>query len=610
MWGAGEIALVFGGRVRFNGEVMARGIQSIFGSLVAMGCLVWAMGLNLCAESQEVVLEFPAVTGPGATRGVPGSERTTFRPGLLGPSAVFDETTSLELPLKGGCWPAEGTLDFWIKPDWDPAEDDVERAILSVGGAKGLAVVKTADGRLALVAEGAVPAVSASIALEWRRHEWSHATLTWSGKEAAVHLHGRLRTRATLERPLLIPQADRVVLGAGMHGKSGLQAAVERLRLRPRVIPLPELRQEIAPGILALPENNDVRLWLRGGANGRPVRFLVDTGASFSALFRDSALLTHLTLAPAPAGAPPSIRQVAQFDLTLDGVAQRGMAELPILDKPFQSAEEGLYGWHSLREQTWTIDWEMRDIIPAAEEATSGPANWTTLPLIPDSRDCLVDQAQLQIGDTVWKCTVLIDTGDTGGLGFSPALWKKAAPLLETDDHSIEGAFNPISGFHLTHRYVTNRLSLFGHTLRGVSAGQTWVDDSAVDRPGTIDLYIGLAALSYFDCVFDGAARQLRVRPRPAPAARESLNRSGLVLLPIDPESPELRCHVLENSPAWKLGFRDGDIPLILDGRPMPDWRTTPPRSLAYQQRISAGEAIRFTVRRQGERVEIPRAEH
>jgi C-terminal processing protease CtpA/Prc len=78
------------------------------------------------------------------------------------------------------------------------------------------------------------------------------------------------------------------------------------------------------------------------------------------------------------------------------------------------------------------------------------------------------------------------------------------------------------------------------------------------------------------DLIIDGNLGLAYLRPKPGPPTAYDHNRLGAVFVPPDMEGGDLAARVLEGSPAYEAGIRNGDVLLKVGDLDATKWRTDP----------------------------------
>jgi S1-C subfamily serine protease len=114
------------------------------------------------------------------------------------------------------------------------------------------------------------------------------------------------------------------------------------------------------------------------------------------------------------------------------------------------------------------------------------------------------------------------------------------------------------------------------------------------DYAGTL----GLEALKRLDLIVDGKHGIAYLRPKQTTSAPGDHNRLGAVFVPRDDQSDDLVARVLDGSPAFEGGIRNGDVLLSVGGRDVTTWRTDPGDPYNWAFESPAGTALELTVKR------------
>ena len=140
--------------------------------------------------------------------------------------------------------------------------------------------------------------------------------------------------------------------------------------------------------------------------------------------------------------------------------------------------------------------------------------------------------------------------------------------------------------------------------IEGFSINDVPVMQSSPDAELNIDNFeatIGSFALRRIDIIIDGPNNDLYIMPNNLRTSQYAYNRLGAVFVPDDISSEDLYAHVVEGSPAYKAGFRNGDILESVDDLDVTKWRTDP-RVLPLSRFWSApaGTNLKVTYSRKG----------
>jgi hypothetical protein len=130
--------------------------------------------------------------------------RITYSEGVVGQAFHVSRAGYLRFPASALSNPAEGTVEFWIKPDLD-GQGFVNRTFFEAGSKFNNGILLTIDGarNLRLMEWGDdpdTPALEADVergvgtsAAEWKKGDWHHVAATWSKstRELALYVDGR-----------------------------------------------------------------------------------------------------------------------------------------------------------------------------------------------------------------------------------------------------------------------------------------------------------------------------------------------------------------------------------------------------------------------------------
>jgi S1-C subfamily serine protease len=101
------------------------------------------------------------------------------------------------------------------------------------------------------------------------------------------------------------------------------------------------------------------------------------------------------------------------------------------------------------------------------------------------------------------------------------------------------------------------------------------VAEQAMGSPG-FEASLGLAALKRLDFIVDGDLGIAYIRTKTTPAPSYEHNRLGAVFAPTDLQGGDLVARVIDGSPAYEAGVRNGDVLLKVGDLDVTKWRTDP----------------------------------
>ena len=119
---------------------------------------------------------------------------------------------------------------------------------------------------------------------------------------------------------------------------------------------------------------------------------------------------------------------------------------------------------------------------------------------------------------------------------------------------------------------------------------------------------LGLFALLRLSIVVDDKGGKVYVKnhPRPEGPNPYEYNRLGAVFVPANLQSNDLVAHVVQGSPAYEAGVRDGDLLLRIGELDVTKWQTDP-RVLPLSRFWSrpAGTVLQLGLKRNGESLDV-----
>ena len=159
----------------------------------------------------------------------------TFESGLFGSGAALAAANQLQYDRAGNIDSQAGSLEFWIKPNWN-GNDGAGHFILSLGAAGGMLMGKDGGDYWRCIfnryAAGGNPESGCgwNVSAEWVSGQWYHAAFTWDPAALKMYLDGVLRAQQPLTAPL--PEVlDTLFFIGSDNGSSGLDAVVDELRV-------------------------------------------------------------------------------------------------------------------------------------------------------------------------------------------------------------------------------------------------------------------------------------------------------------------------------------------------------------------------------------------
>jgi len=319
------------------------------------------------------------------------------------------------------------------------------------------------------------------------------------------------------------------------------------------------------------------RIWVDAKINGKPVRFIFDTGAGFPfVLFSTAAhrLGLKFTLPPPnfprePGQTSAGWTELCKLDIGMTNIE----THIAVVDIPsyLNCPEDGLLGWTAISDTVFSIDFITHKIV-FLTNAPETSVDWVKFHL-----QTIAGVLTLELpGDKSAKEIIAIDTGSTAGVELSPQRWR-----VWMVNHTNQ----PTSIFA---RYMAN-LQLFVSKeiwTREIAIGPLVLTDVPVteDNPSVVVLFssaqiqsqatLGFAALKRLDVIIDGKRSIAYLRPKQTPSLPYEHYRLGATFVRSNPTNDDHVAHVADGSPAYEEGIRNDDVLLKIGELDVTKWRT------------------------------------
>ena len=173
--------------------------------------------------------------------------------------------------------------------------------------------------------------------------------------------------------------------------------------------------------------------------------------------------------------------------------------------------------------------------------------------------------------------------------------WKKNHPNAPM---SLQAGFMPGAGTVSGEESWATELAFGPLVLKEVPVLLANTAQQAAGSAG-FEASLGLAALRQMDLIVDGLLGIAYVRPKTLPVAPYDHNRLGAVFVPPSIEGGDLTARVLDGSPGYAAGIRNGDVLLKIGDLDATKWRTDPavlPLSRFWES--PPGTRLELTLRR------------
>jgi hypothetical protein len=305
--------------------------------------------------------------------------------------------------------------------------------------------------------------------------------------------------------------------------------------------------------------------------NDVPVSLVADTGAGPGIILFDQSADRVRVKSPAvgPTDKPAPGKAIGRLSepCTMDGF---GLVHFktPVVvmaspgNKPVDI--DGLIGWGFLKQRNLLLEAADSKFVVggALPAATTG---WTKFQVQPNEEILTLRASEPEFHGGVLK----IDTGDGNGLSLSHSEWMKWKNEHPGHPVTLRSYFKFGTGFIVTEVAWAEKISILGLTLTNLTIQEADYTDTVLGGDSLIGV-IGLEGLDRLDLAIDSTAEIAYANPRSDPSEPPNYNRCGAVFVPDNPSSDIYIAHVLENSPAFDAGIRNGDQLMQVNSADLP----------------------------------------
>jgi len=285
-------------------------------------------------------------------------------------------------------------------------------------------------------------------------------------------------------------------------------------------------------------------IWLKAKINGKPAKLCFDSGADGFYLWRESAQRLGLAFTEADTNAvlaagevPVGWTEICKLSIFGKEVKTR----FRVVDYPgvFDTSFDGMVGWPNLRNNIIQID------------ATGLDTNSDILAL---NVPC----------DNNAASVVLLDTGSEHGLALPRQAWRKWKLEHPAQLTTLNSFFTPAEGLLAKEEGWADRFNLGPLMMSGVPVTEATETDTALGGEHYSGS-LGIAALKRLEFIVDGKHGIAYLHAKTAKAPPYRHNRAGVVFLPDRVRKDEFIARVVDGSPAYEAGIRDGDVLISID---------------------------------------------
>jgi hypothetical protein len=178
-------------------------------------------------------------------------------------------------------------------------------------------------------------------------------------------------------------------------------------------------------------------------------------------------------------------------------------------------------------------------------------------------------------GPDRYPSDILVDTGDEGGARLSPEQWRDWKASHGDIPSTLVAYFMPGAGLVVGEEAWAEKLAFGNLLITDVPVTEANQTDAAFNADGA-QATLGITALKRLELIVDGDGGNAYLRAREGYAAPYDHNRLGAVFTPLDLQKEELIAHVMEGSPGWEAGIRNGDVLTRIGELDVTRWRTDP----------------------------------
>jgi hypothetical protein len=314
------------------------------------------------------------------------------------------------------------------------------------------------------------------------------------------------------------------------------------------------------------------RIFVNARINDKSVRLMIDTGTDIPlALYSTAVKKLGINYTP-PDGQPvPGSVPLGRTDLrylylehsilgTDTNLFIYEKAQIPVIEVASYAnlPEDGIIGWHAIKGEVFSIDAIKKDKMFSGAKGLFESDKWQTFQL-ETNLDTLAFDIPLGKGT---NGLVLLDTGSIFGIELNLQEWSKWKTTHTNQPFTFNFYYSPSLGQGIREESWAERLSLGSLMLTDVPVTEaTSADLAAAFLPQTQYIAtLGLAALQRLDIIVDGKNGFIFVRPKTTPSLPYQHNRLGADFTPQDFHGDDHVARVVNGSPAYEAGVRDGDF--------------------------------------------------
>jgi len=320
---------------------------------------------------------------------------------------------------------------------------------------------------------------------------------------------------------------------------------------------------------------SDERIVMDATINGKSARLLFDTGASDLILFRKGAERLGLKVTEPPRDLQAAAGQVPvgtseECEFVLGTTRTR--TSFKVFEPPsfLHMGADGAVGWQPLRYNLIQIDAGLKQAKWLAN-APPETATWLKFRIRSQARVLCLEIP----GQEETRGVLSVDTGSSCGVALNPERWRAWSTAHTNQPTTLMAGYMPGAGTVVMEESWARELTFGPLVLTEVPVMIANVAEQAMAAPG-FEASLGLAALRRLDVIIDGNLGIAFLHPKSSSPPPYEHNRLGAVFAPLKMEGGDLVARVIDGSPAYEAGIRNGDVLLKVGDLDATKWRTDP----------------------------------
>jgi hypothetical protein len=306
------------------------------------------------------------------------------------------------------------------------------------------------------------------------------------------------------------------------------------------------------------------RIWLRSEINGKPVRLIFDTAANVSMLTESAAdrlgLKVYMPRDGMKMGDPKVVAIGTSEKCSLLLGTNLIQDVFVVLRFPKEPDCDGLVSWRRMRNSIIFIEPSLNRM-SILNELPKDASTWIKFPI--STRQKILTLEEPIKGRH--KPVILLDTGDFCGVSLAPNGWSEWKAMHAGQPSTITQYYTPDVGLVVKEEAWAERLSLGPLELSNVPIMEANRGEVELGASPYYKATLGLAALHGMEIIIDGRNQVVYFRTTTTPAPPYKHNHLGAVFVADGSQNKDRKGSVIEGSPAYLAGIRNGDVLLEID---------------------------------------------